>query len=94
MMEMQAMQPYVPVRVELTSGIVTDATIHNWAGVRTLPAEISKHRFFIALVEADGGDLIIWDGAEYGAAIAEAEEIRTEWGISEPVHDLVVGGQA
>jgi hypothetical protein len=34
----------------------------------------------------------IWDGVSYSDAIAEAEAARVEWGLAEPVHDLVVGG--
>jgi len=81
---------FVPVRVELTSGIVTQATLTTGAGASWLPHEIGRRMFYVAVVETDESYLIMWNGSDYGEAIRAAEESRADWGISEPVHDLVV----
>lgn len=77
-----------PVRVEIDTGIVTDAMSHGITS-RLPPELIGKRRYWIDLVEADGGRLGVWDGDFEADALREAETARTEWGIAAPV--VIVG---
>lgn len=47
-------------------------------------------RFFVTVVDEQGGSLGIWDGADYSAAIFEAEKARVDFEVSE-IMDLVAG---
>ncbi len=44
-------------------------------------------RFFVDIVEADGGRFGMWDGGSYGEAIRTAEDLSEDFG---PVIDLVI----
>ncbi len=79
---------FTPVRVEIDNGIVTAAMQHGVTN-RWLPELIGKRRYFVDLVEADGGRLGVWDGDNEAEAISEAALARTEWAISPPV--VIVG---
>ena len=73
-----------PVRVEVDNGVVTGAMSHGFT-TRWLPELIGKRRYWIDLVEADGGRLGVWDGDSEADALREAETIRADWGIAAPV---------
>ncbi|REF67386.1 hypothetical protein [Paracoccus versutus] len=45
-------------------------------------------RFMVLLVEDDGGQAVLWDGASYAEAIIEAERRAVVWRV--PVLDRVV----
>ena len=80
-----------PIRVELDTGIVTAAMQHG-VTTRWLPELIGKRRYWVDLVEADGGRLCLWDGDHEADAIREANEARIEWAITAPVVMLGQGG--
>ena len=76
-----------PRRVEITNGIVTRTTTHDQAGVRVLEYIGGKQRFFVDLVEPDGGRLGLWDGLSYPDAIRSGLESARDFGV--PCDDLV-----
>lgn len=74
------MTSFRPHAIELDGGVVRGhAASHGYW-------------FVVDVIEEDGGRLGIWDGPEYGVAIIEAEHARLEFGIEEPVRDVVAGG--
>jgi hypothetical protein len=76
--------------VEIHGGIVSSATITNANGTRPDWSNVGQYRFFVDLIEPDGGRAGMWNGSSYDDAIREAEAMGHENSI--PVHDLVVGG--
>lgn len=77
--------------IELTFGTVTEAYMEGAGGKRPLLTEIGQQRFFIDVVETDGGRLGLDTCADYETAIRLAEEARVGFEIDAPVHDHVVG---
>jgi hypothetical protein len=49
------------------------------------------YRFFVDLIEEDGGRVGLRSGVHYSMAIREAGAARIEFEISEPVRDLIGG---
>ncbi|UFS65592.1 hypothetical protein LO749_03240 [Paracoccus denitrificans] len=49
---------------------------------------IFPSRFLVLLIEDDGGQTVLWDGASYAQAIMEAERCAADWSV--PVLDRVV----
>ncbi|WP_313353211.1 hypothetical protein [Paracoccus sp. (in: a-proteobacteria)] len=45
-------------------------------------------RFLVLLIEDDGGQAVLWDGASYEQAIIKAEACATDWAV--PVLDRIV----
>ena len=79
--------------VEIQHGIVRAQSVSDQQGTRPTFEHVGQHRFFVDVIEADGGRLGLWDGQSYEDAIREAEEIAADFG-SLPVCDHVVGGSA
>lgn len=84
-----------PKFIEIDGGVISaPPRLIGADGVRYLDHEVGTFRFFVELVEIDGGRIGVWDGLDYEDAIRNAEEARREWEIDEPVHDLIAGGRA
>lgn len=49
---------------------------------------ICPPRFLVLLIEDDGGQAVLWDGASYAQAIMEAERCGADWSVQ--VLDRVV----
>lgn len=75
-------------RVEIHYGIVTGEIVTDASGTRPVFDHVGEPRFFIDLVDADGGRLAMWDGESYDAAIIAAGDLSREWGCA--VVDMVV----
>lgn len=80
-----------PAHIEISGGIVRDATIRGQHGTRTLPDEVGSYQFFVELVAADGGRIGIWSGPDYEDAMRRAEAARKDFHIDQPVRDTVAG---
>lgn len=76
--------------IELSAGTVTHACVLDAHGKRALPSEVGQFRFYIDVVEYDGGRLGLDRCETYDHAICEAEQARHDWQLSSPVRDLVV----
>ncbi|MVS99242.1 hypothetical protein [Devosia marina] len=76
--------------IELSAGTVTDAYVLDEHGKRALPSEVGQFRFFIDVVEYDGGRLGLDSCDTYDHAILKAEQARHDWRLSSPVRDVVV----
>lgn len=68
----------VASRIEITGGIVTDS---------------AAMRFFLSLIDSEGGEAVLWDGPSYSEAILEAEECADDWGVH-VVDRVIEGGTA
>lgn len=53
---------------------------------------VGETRFYVDVVEADGGFIPMWDGSSYEQAIIEAEELAKSFNVA--VEDRVVVGGA
>jgi hypothetical protein len=72
--------PLKPVYVEIDAGTVISGD-HK-----------GTFRFFVALVEANGRRLGVWDGDSYAEAKREAEETRSALELDAPIVDLTISG--
>lgn len=81
-----------PKFIEIDGGRVTSIKIKDAYGERFAHYDGDPMVFFIDLVEQDGSRIGLWSGTDYIEAVREAELCRREWGIDEPVHDLIAGG--
>lgn len=77
--------------IELSAGTVTEAYMLDGHIKRPLLNEIGKYRFFIDVVERDGGRLGLDSCETYEEAIQLAEEARIDCELTSPVRDRVVG---
>lgn len=77
--------------IEIVGATVTEAYIDNGFIKQPCPDEIGKFRFFIDVIETDGGRLCLDSCDRYDEAIQLAEEARVDFEISLPVRDRVVG---
>lgn len=75
--------------VEIDGGVVTSATITDANGTRPDHSEIGKYRFFVDVVEADGGRIGMWAGNSHADAVREANVLSTHFGS---VRDRTIGG--
>lgn len=75
--------------VQIDGGVVTLATITGEHGTRPNYTSVGKYRFFVDVVEPDGGRLSIWDGPSHADAVREASELSRDFG---PVRDRTNGG--
>lgn len=77
-----------PDRIEIvgasTSGLRTRSGALAALGIPM----VCPDRFLVLLVEDDGGQAVLWDGASYGQAIIEAERCSGDWRV--PVIDRVI----
>ena len=89
---MSAEPTFRPHAIILDGGILKSCTIIDANGPRPDYTGIGNYHFSVDLVEEDGGRIGLWSGFDYTTAIREAEGARIDFGITEPVRDLVVGG--
>ena len=82
-----------PHAIELNGGTVRSSTVKGVGGTRHQFHEVGQFRFFVDMVEEDGGRLGLWDGTNYEAAIREAEAARRDFDIETAVRDMIGGGQ-
>ena len=82
--------PSPAVRVEIDGGVVTSSHRVNRRGRFPVPEELGTIRFFVTVVFADGSEMGMWSGPEYDDAIAEAEELKRDFGVDIDDH---VGGR-
>lgn len=82
---------FSPAHIEISGGVVRDATITSHSGTRTVFNEIGAYQFFVELVAADGGRIGFWSGPDYEDAIHQAEACRVDFGIDQPVRDTIAG---
>ena len=68
------------VAIEITAGTVTGCTIHDADGVRSVPEAAGQYRYFVDVIEADGGRICMWSGGHRADAQREAEECRRGFG--------------
>jgi hypothetical protein len=83
--------------VEIDGGILTAERLQSRTGPNAGPCASAEHvgspRFFVSVLTADDGRRwCLWDGSSYDQAIVFSERIRSKFGISAPVVDLVAGG--
>jgi hypothetical protein len=83
---------FIPVRVEVDSGTVTGAISRTGRTSRWMPEMIGRKRYWIDLLDADGGRLTVWDGDDEREAVRQAEAIRSECQITVSVAFAGEGG--
>jgi len=67
--------------IEIDGGTITGPTvIETAAGKRTLPTLIGSHRYFVSVIEDDGGRICMWDGDSHDDAVMEAEALKISFG--------------
>lgn len=77
--------------VEIFGGVLSAVTVTDAKGTRTDTSQAGEYRFFVDLIEPDGGRMGMWDGPSYEDAIREAEILTRESAMH--VVDRVVGGE-
>ncbi|MDO9416203.1 hypothetical protein [Pararhizobium sp.] len=77
--------PQVP-HVEIHGFTVTASFITDGHGTRPCSTYVGLFRFFVDVVERDGGRFGMWDGGSYDDAIMTADELSMDFG---PVYDLI-----
>lgn len=77
-----------PDRIEIVGATASGLRTRRGAlGALGIPM-VCPDRFLVLLVEDDGGQAVLWDGASYGQEIIEAERCGGDWRV--PVVDRVV----
>lgn len=79
-----------PCVVEIREGVVTSIMVHGEHGRRRWDVPGGMQRFFVDIVERDGGRIALWDGGTYDQALKEALAIQRDWAPARLV-DLVGG---
>jgi len=77
--------------IEIDGGVIRSATKTMKVGTVSLPYEAGTFRFFVTLIDEDGGELGLWHGASYDDAVREAEQARLDFDITAEVLDRVAG---
>ncbi len=80
-----------PAHIEIDGGIVSKAATTNHRGTRPDFTDVGTFMFYVDLVAADGGRFSIWSGLDYADAIRQAEALRRDFGIEDPVRDTIAG---
>ena len=66
--------------IEIDGGTISGPTVIETAtGKRTVPTLIGSYRYFVSVIEHDGGRICMWDGADYHEALKEAEELKVSF---------------
>jgi len=66
--------------IEIDGGTISGPTVIETAtGKRTLPTLIGSYRYFVSVIEDDGGRICMWDGAGYAEALREADELKASF---------------
>lgn len=68
------------VGVEITAGTVQSATITDENGTRPHLASVGQRRFFVDVIEADGGRIGMWDGDHHADAVRQANLLALDFG--------------
>lgn len=68
------------VRVEIVGGTVWSATMTDRHGTRPLQTEVGQTRYFVDVVEPDGGRMGMWDGKEHAEAVRQANLLAVDFG--------------
>lgn len=76
--------------ISIDGRVVTEST-RTAHGVIVPHSEIGKTRFFVAHIDAEGYEHPVWDGSEYGAAIAAAGRMRVIVGLAVPIRGIAEG---
>lgn len=66
--------------VEIYGGVVQSSTITDANGTRSIPTDVGQVRYFIDVIEADGGRIGMWDGADHAKAVQEANLLAHDFG--------------
>ncbi|MDO6966994.1 hypothetical protein [Rhizobium alvei] len=45
----------------------------------SLPTFIGQYRYYVSVIEGDGGRICMWDGDDYADALMEADELKTSF---------------
>ncbi|HTN60240.1 MAG TPA: hypothetical protein VL147_01640 [Devosia sp.] len=91
-MKMVVIPAIEPAFILLDGGIVKASSTTGANGIVRHVHGLGVARFFVSVVDKAGGETGLWAGAEYEDAMRQAEAARQDFGIDEPVHDLVAGG--
>ncbi|WP_128755480.1 hypothetical protein [Metarhizobium album] len=74
--------------IEIDGGRVTGPTvIEGEFGRRTVPTLIGSFRYFVSVIETDGGRIGMWDGASHEDAVKEAVSLKASFGAAR-IEDL------
>jgi hypothetical protein len=66
--------------IEIDGGTISGPTVIETAtGKRTLPTLIGSYRYFVSVIEGDGGRICMWDGADYVDALNEAAVLKASF---------------
>lgn len=76
-------------RVEIHGGVITACIITDAAGTRSDDTDVGHFKYFVDVVEEDGGRICMWDGRDRSEAYIEARECAASWKV--PVFDLTTG---
>lgn len=68
------------VIVEIDGGVVRSSTITDANGTRSIPDDIGKFRYFVDVIETDGGRISMWDGTDHAEAIKQANLLALDFG--------------
>lgn len=76
--------------IEITGGIIQSATITDANGTRDEPSLVGQYRFYVAVVNKDGGRIGMWDGESHKTAREEADFLRHDFKVVQ-ILDLTGG---
>lgn len=66
--------------IEIDGGTISGPTVIETAlGKRSLPTLIGSYRYFVSVIEDDGGRICMWDGADYADAMREADALKASF---------------
>jgi len=78
--------------IEIDGGVVQSATVTDDKGTRQAPDLIGKMRYYVSVIEKDGGCIQLWDGEYYEFAKQEARRLQFSFGVAS-IHDKTVRPQ-
>lgn len=67
-------------RVIIDGGLVSETIVQSERGTERIVHQPAEYRYFVDVVEADGGKIGMWDGLSYAEAMTEARACSADWG--------------
>lgn len=72
--------------VEIDGGLITGPIIiESERGIRAVPTLVGSYRYFVAVVENDGGKVTMWDGDSHACAVEEANSLKYSFSVGKIV---------
>lgn len=77
-------------RVIIDGGFISETVAQSERGTERIVHQPAEYRYFVDVIEGDGGTIGMWCGASYAEAMAAARAASADWGNA-PVIDRARG---